>query len=129
MIAVERLPLFCRTGIAVVDAACLRKHGVHIIDRDIGHGGMLRVFVAAVLSSLGGLHTLEEIRPSMSNHPRRYHRGACLAIGRPPVAPLVQAFAGLFALLLFSLVFEVYVYMSGGITNGSTRFQDIGQPT
>ncbi|CAM9176004.1 unnamed protein product [Ectocarpus fasciculatus] len=40
-----------------------------------------------------------------------------------------QAFAGLFAILLASLIFEVYVYMSGGITNGSTRFQDIGQPT
>ncbi|CAM9452067.1 unnamed protein product [Ectocarpus sp. 4 AP-2014] len=40
-----------------------------------------------------------------------------------------QAFAGLFAILLASLIFEVYVFMSGGITNGSTRFQDIGQPT
>eukprot|EP00903_Cladosiphon_okamuranus_P007280 g7056.t1 len=40
-----------------------------------------------------------------------------------------QAFAGLFAVLLASLIFEVYVYMSGGITNGSTRFQNIGQPT
>ncbi|CAM9679488.1 unnamed protein product [Hapterophycus canaliculatus] len=40
-----------------------------------------------------------------------------------------QAFAGLFAILVFSLIFEIYVYTTGGITNGSTRFLDIGQPT
>lgn len=44
-------------------------------------------------------------------------------------APVCQAFAGLFAVLAAAFIFEVYVYLSGGITNGATRFQGMGQPT
>eukprot|EP00752_Nemacystus_decipiens_P001254 g1252.t1 len=62
----------------------------------------------------------------MEDGPGRVRRQEQEAVN---LATTNKAFAGLFAILLASLIFEVNVYMSGGITNGSTRFQDIGQPT
>ncbi|CAM9947909.1 unnamed protein product [Discosporangium mesarthrocarpum] len=45
------------------------------------------------------------------------------------LATTSKAFGGLFALLFATFCFYVFVYVTGGITNGATRFQNIGMPT